>query len=107
MATNELANPDRTESEAAQEAAQQAVAQARRTATQAVTTIKAMSFEKLVYLGCLTTVVVCTLIFDMASFTVGVDCVQRQLNVPALLGLPFGVSRIMPTLRSLCLLSVG
>lgn len=70
MSSNNVQNSTQAETEAAREAAQQAVEQARETAGQAVATIKAMDATRLAYLGCLTAVVVCTLIFDMASFTI-------------------------------------
>lgn len=53
-----------------QEAAREAMNQARETARDALTTIKAMDPLRLTYLGCLAVVVVSTLIFDIASFTV-------------------------------------
>lgn len=70
MSSDNVQSSTQAETEAAQQAAQEAVAQARATAEQAVATIKAMDPTRLAYLGCLTTVVVFTLIFDMASFTV-------------------------------------
>ena len=64
--SSETTNAAKTEAEAAQEA----VTQARETATMAIETIRAMTSERIAYLGCLTAVVVFTLIFDMASFAV-------------------------------------
>ena len=70
MSTENTNAAARAEAEAAQEAAQQAVAQAQATAKKAVETIKLMSPERLVYLGCMAAAVVSMLIFDMASFSV-------------------------------------
>lgn len=70
MSVDKVNRTAQTETESAQEAAQQAVAQARETAEQAAAAIRAMDPTRLAYLGCLTAVVIFTLIFDMASFTV-------------------------------------
>ena len=74
---------DASDTQAAQEAAQQAVAQARETAHQAVETLKSLDSNQLVYLGCLTTIVIFTLIFDMASFSVGLDVAVSETTAQA------------------------
>lgn len=66
----ENATSPQTESEAAHEATELAVARARETATLAVSAISSMTTQHLTYLGCLTAFVVCTLVFDMAAFSV-------------------------------------
>ena len=73
----------RAEAEAAQAAAQQALTQAQETAKQAVETIKMMSPERLAYLGCMVAVVVCMLVFDMASFAVATPDVAVSETVAA------------------------
>ncbi|MEM7783119.1 MAG: hypothetical protein AAF623_07180 [Planctomycetota bacterium] len=69
MSTKEAENV-RQDSEAARQAAHQAVEQARETANQAVSAMQRMNRNQFIYFGCLAAVVVSTLIFDMASFSV-------------------------------------
>ena len=71
------------EVEAAQDAAKQAAEQARETAEKAVATIKAMDSNRLAYLGLLAVVLVSTLIFDMASFSVGTDYAVSETTAQA------------------------
>ena len=55
---------------AAREASELAIEQARELASEAVSTIKGLDGSRIRYLLALTLVVVCTLVFDLASFTV-------------------------------------
>lgn len=58
---------------AARKASEQAIEQAREFATEAMSTIKGLDRLRLSYLAALAVVIVCTLVFDIASFAVGSD----------------------------------
>jgi len=64
---------DAHQAEAAREATQQALNQAKAAADTALTSLKTLDQRRMIYLGSLAAVVVLTLIFDMASFHIGVD----------------------------------
>lgn len=70
MSSDSTQNATPTDTDVAQQAAQRAVLQARESATQAANAIRSLDSTRLGYLGCLAVVVVFTLLFDMASFTV-------------------------------------
>ena len=58
---------------AAREAADQAIEQAKQVTGEAISSLKTLDQNRLIYLACLSVVAVATLIFNMASFSVGVD----------------------------------
>ena len=64
---------DQDSAAAARQAAQQAAQQAQELAQEAVKAVKTLDPPQLAYVACLAVVVVSTLIFDIASFEVGVD----------------------------------
>ena len=69
----EVQNDNIDQTAAAREAADQALNQAKEAATTAVASLKTLDGRRMTYLGALATFLVLTLIFDMASFEVGVD----------------------------------
>lgn len=74
--TTSTTTPDNNEIDqtaAAREAADQALNQAREAANSAIASLKTLDCNRLIYLAALATFVVSTLIFDMASFSIGVD----------------------------------
>ena len=74
---------EQPETEAARQAAQEAVGQARETTEQAIEAIKAMDAPRIGYLACLGTVALFTLIFNMASYSVGLDVAVSETTAQA------------------------
>ena len=70
---SEIENDNIDQTVAAREAADQALNQAKEAATTAVASLKTLDGRRVTYLAALSTFLVMTLIFDMASFSVGVD----------------------------------
>lgn len=64
---------DSDQTAAAREAADQAIVQAREAASATINSLKTLDTLRLAYLGSLAAVVVLTLVFDMTSFSIGLD----------------------------------
>ncbi len=69
--------------EAAKEAAEAAVQQAREVSKQVVASVSALEPIRIAYLGAMALVVVSTLIFNMASFSVGLDVAVSETTAHA------------------------
>ena len=68
---------------AAKEAAEQAVRQAREVSGQVISAVSQLDRIRLIYLAALGVVIVSTLIFDMASFSVGTDYAVSETTAQA------------------------
>lgn len=77
--STELNNPDA----AAKEAAEEAVKQAREISEQVVTAVAHLDRQRQICLGALAIVVVSTLVFDMASFSIGTDYAVSETTAQA------------------------
>ena len=81
---SKLQSSEKDDSEAAaREAAEEAVRQAREVSEQVVTAVSLLDHRRQIYLGALAVVVVCTLVFDMASFSVGTDYAVSETTAQA------------------------